>query len=116
MSDFPKYQFSYFIDNGAQLVVRAEDFVELFNAIDKVTAKYPIEQAKVSSRGTITSQNTIVEMCSIHNTPLKERISKAGKPYKSHVRKVGEDWDRCFGKGWMSEIQGQSSEEIGARI
>ena len=112
---FPKYQLSYFIKNGAQIVVRADDSVEWHNAIAKAVEQYPMEESKTSPSATTVPQNTLI--CEVHKVALKEKVSKSsGKPYKAHYRKVGEDWDVCFGKGWMSEKEGESSEEIGERL
>jgi hypothetical protein len=48
---------------------------------------------------------------------MPEKISKkSGKPYKAHFRKVGEEWDTCFGQGWLSEKKGESSEQIAEKL
>ena len=113
-NNFPKYQYSYFLKNGSQIVVRENDYSLWLEAINNAQEDFPIEEQKIASRPTTATQNT--NLCSIHNTPLKDKVSKAGKPYKAHYRKVGEEWDVCFGKGWQSEIQGESSKQIGERL
>lgn len=118
MSDYPKYQYSYFLDNGAQVVVRGEDKVEWYDDVESAMKLFPTKQENVTSRSTTAPQKPIVrkDYCNIHNKDMKERISKAGKPYNAHYKKVGQEWDTCFGKGWLSEQEGQSSEEIGANL
>lgn len=112
MSDYPKFQYSYFLDNGAQIVVRSEDIDELVAGIDGAQEAYPpTTTQKTISRPTTAPQTG--DLCKVHQRPLKSKVSKAGKPYKAHYRKLEDDsWDTCFGKGWLSEQQGQSSEEI----
>jgi hypothetical protein len=113
---YPTYQYSYFLENGAQVVIRGNVWTEFQSDLKLALDEFPVKRSNVVSKPTVEAQTPTLEMCPIHNIELKQRISKAGKPYTSHVRKIGEEWDRCFGKGWMSEKEGQSSEDIGRKL
>lgn len=119
MSDFPRFQYSYFLDNGDQIVVRGSAVEEWAAEVAEAQAKYPkpnsVNPVVHSQTPTNGVQKHVVrkDYCNLHNKEMKERISKAGRPYNAHYKKTGEDWDTCFGKGWVSEQEGVSSEEVG---
>lgn len=115
MSDYNKFQYSYFIANGAQLVIRNDDYADFINDVKRVQEDFiPTTGSSTASRPTITPSSGT--LCSIHNAKMKDKISKNNKPYKAHYRKIGEDWDICFGKGWESEREGASALEIKQKL
>ena len=128
--DYPKYQWSYFLDNqrNSQIVVRANDTTEMENGIVKAleliekikTTTGVVEAVVKPSPQPATAQPQVQPQpqqpgglkatCSVHNDAsgspvvMKSRTSKTGNEYWAHNRKLPNgQWDICFGKGWMSE-------------
>jgi hypothetical protein len=110
MKGYPKYQYSVFIKNGKdqQLVIRTETFEELVEAkknIDMILEKSQETTEKLATEFVKTPAVSSPEdtvMCVMHGEKMPMRISKAGNAYWKHSRKVGENWESCFGKGWKS--------------
>ena len=120
---YPKYQWSYFLNGntGNQIVVRCENSAQMENAILKAlgfiqkidfgTKKHQevSQPAQQVVKPAAQQQPGLTATCEVHKdasgqpVKMKSRISKKGNEYWAHYRKVGNDWDTCFGKGWMSE-------------
>ena len=116
MADFNKFQYSYFLDNGAQVVVRTDDAEEFRADVATAQEMFPPTSTVKSSPQRVPVAQT-ENMCPVHNKELKEKVSKStGKPYKAHFRKLGEEWDICFGKGWQSEREGDNIAAVTAKI
>lgn len=101
-ANFPKYQWSYFIngERNSQIVVRADDTTEMENAIVKIL---PIiekinDTTKKVEPDPEPVQPGLTATCEVHNIPMKEYTSKkTGNPYWAHFNAQGKP---CFGKGY----------------
>lgn len=107
MADYPKYQWSYFVngDRNSQIVVRADDSVELQNAITKVLPIIgnvkKIEKVEKEHDVAVTQPvlDNLEGFCPVHNVKLQQAISKkTGNPYFYHR----DNGKMCFGKGYTS--------------
>lgn len=77
--------------------------------IKSTTPPVQVEEAKVSREGSV--QEDKKDWCYVHNTQMKPRSNK-NKSWFDHRHTVDGEWEICYGKGWPSEMEGQSSEEI----
>lgn len=119
MSDFPKFQYSYFIANGAQLVVRTDDYSEFLSEVKRVQEDFipTTSQSSPKNASTAIPGASNATQCPIHHKDMKQKVSKAGKPYTAHWKKLPDgSFDICFGKGWQSERPGQSSAQIAQKL
>jgi len=101
--DTKKYTIS-FISGQPGLVVKADDSVELENALAKILPIYKkfreaISVIKEATRSEPNAPKTgISATCEVHNIKMAEGFSKkTGKPYWYHR----DDDKICFGKGYV---------------
>lgn len=104
MSDFPKYQYSRFIDQD-QIVVRTDNKEEFIEMVDlaKNFGKSPADPVKSVVPNVSVDEFEDNHVCPTHGTTMKERVSKTkGTTYYDHREQQDGVWKRCFGKGWLS--------------
>jgi len=112
MNNYPKFQYSRFIGED-QIVVRSEDKGEFEKLVEFVKGfgKEPVVTKGYASTGNppVTADDfENKHICPEHNVQMKEGVSKTKfeqdgktpKKYWSHVKKEGDKWIWCFGKGW----------------
>lgn len=118
-TNYPIYQYSYFLPNGAQVVVRHEKYDEFQERVEAVLEDFPAKATSTSPNvpPTPTTEAQGVAMCPLHHKEMKNKVSKVGKPYTAHWRKLPDgEFDICFGTGWQSERKGQSVQEIKEKL
>lgn len=92
--------------------------IESIASADEMIKSTPAPKTEASSDA-IQEQEKVEDIkkdyCYVHDYQMKERTNREGdKSWYDHRHQLQNgDWDRCYGKGWLSEMEGQSSEDIG---
>ena len=86
MENYNKFQYSYFLENGAQVVIRGGDPDEFVADVNWAKSQFPIVSspaAKIADQARAKTAPT--EDCPICHAPayINEGIGKNGKPYKN---------------------------------
>lgn len=100
-----KYQVSKSDGKGGIYVARSNDSLEdCVISLDKV---FTTEQEKAVVEEHTTVKND--HFCSKHNIQMKER-SFNNKVWYDHRRKTGDEWEKCSGYGFGSELRDKMDE------
>lgn len=104
---YNKFQYSYFLENGAQVVVRADSFTELTNGVNQAIETYPVKESTRYDNRTETRSNTQAaaqsnHYCDIHQREMKQR-EHDGQTWYDHRQQINNVWNMCTGKGWKAQ-------------
>ena len=104
---YNKFQLSYFLDNGAQIVVRGDDKEEFKADVLWAKTEYPVKTGVASQIADDLRANNKREAqddqyCTAHSKVLKRRETPMGVVY-DHRKLENEKWFKCYGDGKWKE-------------
>ena len=94
-----KYQYSQSNGKGGILVARSNDKEEI--ELDKVWVDSQMEKIEAVKPVPVLVST---HFCEKHQTAMKERAYQ-GRTWYDHRRKNGEEWEKCSGGGFPSELR-----------
>lgn len=117
-NQYPRLQYSYFLDNGAQVVIRGE-VITAFNAdVATMQSQYPPKGAQSHATGISVPSNepvrydnrpvqaesktTTDHYCQIHQKELKRRETNYVVVW-DHRQQIDGVWNTCYGQGWKTQ-------------